>query len=538
MARDSDAIPNLRLQDYRRRLDLTQEQVADELRRLAWEHFGVRVGVDGQMVSKWERGEKRPSRFYRQLLCLLYSTTEEQLGLRVLVVVSTAEDGYDRLEEPVDALEDGLKRRELLRTAATLGAAVMLPDWLGQLAPRQAGEPPELAAVRDALMRYDSLAQDSGNGGEPVPLSVLRQLVDRAWVTFQTSRYSILGPQLPQLLGASQLAARELDGDAKLRASGLLAETYQLAAILLLKLGESNAAWVAADRGILAAERAEDPLVVASGARILAYAFLGAGHFAKAKELTISAAGVLEPGLGRAAPAHLSLYGALLLKGAMAAAYQGDPITSRALLNEGDTAARRLGADANHYFTAFGPTNVGVHRVSAAVALGDGGEALQHAKAVHPVHLPVVERRAQYLVDVARGHGQAGGDDQALRACSRPSTWPPRRSAIRRPPGRWWPSCCIGSGQAGSQNCGPWPSGSAPSPDASRICQAPWRAVCDRLRRPASPRRQPPGPAGPGRRLGRVCDCHAQRPQFHRQSSPGGGDRPSGSLGVQAARCG
>ena len=57
MARDSDAIPNLRLQDYRRRLDLTQDQVADELRRLAWEHFGVRVGVDGQMVSKWERGE-------------------------------------------------------------------------------------------------------------------------------------------------------------------------------------------------------------------------------------------------------------------------------------------------------------------------------------------------------------------------------------------------------------------------------------------------------------------------------------------------
>lgn len=157
MARGSDAIPNLRLQDYRRRLDLTQEQVADKLRDLAREHFGVRVGVDGQMVSKWERGEKRPSRFYRKLLCLLYSTTEEQLGLRVLEVVSPAEDGYDRLELPVDASEDGLKRRELLQTAATLGAAVMLPDWLGRLAPRRAGEPPEIAAVRDALMRYDSL---------------------------------------------------------------------------------------------------------------------------------------------------------------------------------------------------------------------------------------------------------------------------------------------------------------------------------------------------------------------------------------------
>ena len=121
--------------------------------------------------------------------------------------------------------------------------------------------------------------------------------MDRAWEVFQTSQYSILGPQLPQLLTASQLAARELDGDARLRAAGLLAESYQLAAILMLKLGESNAAWVAADRGILAAERTEDPLVVASGARILAYAFLGGGHFAKAKELTISAAGVLEPGI-------------------------------------------------------------------------------------------------------------------------------------------------------------------------------------------------------------------------------------------------
>jgi hypothetical protein len=131
------------------------------------------------MVSKWERGEKRPSRFYRQQLCLLYSTTEEQLGLRVLEVVSTAEDGYDRLEL-VDALEDGLNRRELLRSAGTIGAAVMLPDWLGQLAPPQAGEPPELAGVRDALMRYDSLASQSDMSGEPVPLSVLRHRVDRA----------------------------------------------------------------------------------------------------------------------------------------------------------------------------------------------------------------------------------------------------------------------------------------------------------------------------------------------------------------------
>lgn len=156
--------------------------------------------------------------------------------------------------------------------------------------------------------------------------------------------------------------------------------------------------------------------MVASGARVLAYALIGAGHFAKAKDLTISAASTLEPDLGAGSPALLSLYGALLLKGAMAAAFHGDRITSRALLGEADSSARQLGTDANHWFTAFGPTNVAVHRVSAAVALGDGGAAVQHAKAVHPAQLPVLERRAQYLVDVARGHGQWGKDEQALRA--------------------------------------------------------------------------------------------------------------------------
>jgi transcriptional regulator with XRE-family HTH domain len=189
MALVSDAIPTLRLQDYRHRLDLTQEQVAEELARLAWQHFGVRVGVDAQMVSKWERGEKRPSRFYRQLLCLLYSTTEEQLGLRVLLAASTEDDGYDRLEHPIDVSEDGLRRRELLRNAAALGAAAMVPDWLSQLAPRRAGEPPEIAAVRDALMRYDTLGGRPVASGEPVSLPVLRRRIDRAWTAFQTSRY-------------------------------------------------------------------------------------------------------------------------------------------------------------------------------------------------------------------------------------------------------------------------------------------------------------------------------------------------------------
>jgi tetratricopeptide (TPR) repeat protein len=72
-------VPNLR--QHRTLLSLTLEEVAAELGRLAWAHYGVHVGVNADMVGKWERGEKRPSKLYRQLLCLLYQCPAEELGL-------------------------------------------------------------------------------------------------------------------------------------------------------------------------------------------------------------------------------------------------------------------------------------------------------------------------------------------------------------------------------------------------------------------------------------------------------------------------
>jgi transcriptional regulator with XRE-family HTH domain len=100
-----------RLQEHRTRLDLTQEAVAEELARLAWVHYGMRVGVNADMVGKWERGEKRPSKLYRRLLCLLYQATEEELGLR----------------GPIS----DVNRRNFLRQSALAGAAFLtMPRWL------------------------------------------------------------------------------------------------------------------------------------------------------------------------------------------------------------------------------------------------------------------------------------------------------------------------------------------------------------------------------------------------------------------------
>ena len=44
-----------------------------------------------------------------------------------------------------------------------------------------------------------------------------------------------------------------------------------------------------------------------------------------------------------------------------------------ALLSEAGQAGSQLGSDYNHRWTAFGPVNVLLHRVHAAVRLGDAG---------------------------------------------------------------------------------------------------------------------------------------------------------------------
>jgi hypothetical protein len=65
----------------------------------------------------------------------------------------------------------------------------------------------------------------------------------------------------------------------------------------------------------------------------------------------------------------------------------------------------RLGADANHRFTAFGPANVTMYQVSIAQVLGDCGTAIEHAKTLRPAAMPTPGRQGRYWIDVASSPG-------------------------------------------------------------------------------------------------------------------------------------
>jgi transcriptional regulator with XRE-family HTH domain len=332
-----------------------------------------------------------------------------------------------RTESWVSQVERGALPLDRLSVIEDLARALKVKpsELLGQpflMHPSDGGDRPGILAVRDALMSYNGIStilHPTAEGTEPPDLVVLRREVDALWQAFQASRYSKLGAMLPQVLSAAQLAVRELTGDDRRVACELLAETYHATNGAMTKLGEVELAWVAADRSIVAADQAENPLLVAASARLLAHALLAMGNAKKAQELTTAAVALLEPRLDRASPAHLSVYGALFQKGAIAAARRDDPATARDLLAEAERAADLLGEDRNELWTAFGPTNVQIHRVSAAVELGDGGRAVELARAVTPARLarlPVLERRAHFLVDLARAYGQWGKDAEAEQA--------------------------------------------------------------------------------------------------------------------------
>ncbi len=68
------------------------------------------------------------------------------------------------------------------------------------------------------------------------------------------------------------------------------------------------------------------------------------------------------------------------------------------------------------YWLSFGPTNVALHQVSAAVETCQYDEALKQARNIHlPPRLPT-SRRAHFLIDRARAEMETGHTDAALKS--------------------------------------------------------------------------------------------------------------------------
>jgi transcriptional regulator with XRE-family HTH domain len=275
----------------------------------------------------------------------------------------------------------------------------------------------EVEEIRAALERYDQISAYFHAPPEPPALPEMRKAVGHAWLTYQHAKYGVLARALPKLLRDAQAADTALaGGPSSPDAAHLLGEVYQIASSTLRKLGECELAWLAGDRSIAVAQRADDPLLAGTATYRVALALLSMGRARPALEVNVNIANRLATTDGSASePERLSVYGILLLQASMAAARIGDMATVRDLLAGAEEAAKLIGSDQNHYWTSFGPTNVQLHRVATAVEMGEGRLAIDvhESMDIDAFGALMPERRAHHYLDVARGYALVGDVSKA-----------------------------------------------------------------------------------------------------------------------------
>lgn len=326
--------------------------------------------------------------------------------------------------DKVESGERGLLRLPMLeRVAAVLHVSVEgLTDATEVRQAKHCLDLFEISAIRAVLQSYQAISRvftpPAGEIAEPPDLDRLTKHVTYAWTAFQNAHWPLLGQVLPRLLTTAQnaVAAHQGIDDQARRARTLLSQAYQVTASTLFKLKEVDLAWLAAERGFVLAEETGNSLLISDAARRVAQGLTVTSHYDQALELLQADINRLEPGRGSGSAIYLSLYGMLFLLGAVVAARASKPTIARDLLTEGHSVARQLGYDGNECFTAFGPTNGHLHQVAVLLDLGDGAGAIAAARQVTPdglTRLPK-ERRANYYLDVARGHSLAGHHDNAV----------------------------------------------------------------------------------------------------------------------------
>lgn len=169
-----------------------------------------------------------------------------------------------------------------------------LPDWTADSGVST------VPALRAVLMDYRQLTPLLGGQNadvEPPALEEVERELRAVFDAYQASRFSFAAGRAPLLLADALVAARQYDGGARTRARELLAMSYQAAASVLIKLGESDLAWMAAERGLAAAQETENHAVIGSLFRSVSFALLGTGQLQPAMQLTSAGADYLRPHL-------------------------------------------------------------------------------------------------------------------------------------------------------------------------------------------------------------------------------------------------
>ncbi len=191
-------------------------------------------------------------------------------------------------------------------------------------------------------------------------VSELQGRLDHAHTLWRTSPYphAEVGALLPSLLMETQQTARVLVGAEKRTAAAVLAGTYHAAQKLLAYQPVPELVFLAADRGMTAAQEADNPIAIARSAWYLAHVFRESGQLDQAERVVKDAAELLRPGLDGASTEHLAMWGSLQLATGLTAACDYDFGTAWRFWDMAEEIARSLGEDYWNSWNGFGRSPV------------------------------------------------------------------------------------------------------------------------------------------------------------------------------------
>jgi transcriptional regulator with XRE-family HTH domain len=265
-------------------------------------------------------------------------------------------------------------------------------------------------AVQRALMSYSARID-----GE-VDLASLRGRVDAAWSIWQGSqhRYTEASDILPSLITDVQATHRALGPTAaeqdRREAERISADLYFLLRTFTKRIGRTDLSLLVADRGVLAAEAADDPVRIAAAKWNLGHILLAQGQPDGAEDVALTAIAELQHDTAADDRDAVAMAGALWLVSVVAAVRNADPWTARDRLREKALPAAQMTGDANVMWTVFGPVNVGLHAMSVEMEMGEAGEALRLADDIDVSGTPSLERQTTFALEVARCYEQKRDD--------------------------------------------------------------------------------------------------------------------------------
>lgn len=311
-----------------------------------------------------------------------------------------------------------LDRRSVI--VALANALEISPSELTALptpAPADGTSDSSISAVRRALMAVGT----DRPGGHIVPVELLRSRID----AIEHADYEQRGLALPGVIADLHTTMAERKQLAELLPLAVLLHGQTVRGWLLVVGAPLDLRWQASMLARRAAEELDEPLMrgVVTWAQTIELLSGGAFDLARAE---LDAAEV-----PTATSEGLQLDGMLALSRSLVAAADHRPAEVSAALDHAAEVAGRTG-QGDAWRMGFGPVNVGIWRMAAALEGDDPDTAVQVGAGLRPAEHPSRERQATFWMDYGRALAKVRRRDDAVVALRRSERIFPMR-VLRNP---------------------------------------------------------------------------------------------------------